>query len=249
MEGKRMAREQGGAVLVTGASNGIGRAVAARAIQDGFFPVNLDLTAPAEKLPGEVFYRVDLTDAEATRAVLAEVVAKHAPLRLVNNAGMVRPASLEETTPEDLEAVVALNLRAPLLCAQALLPGMREARFGRIVNIASRAALGKELRSAYASTKAGLIGLTRTWALELAPQGITVNAIGPGPIGTELFHRANPHNSPKTRAIIEGVPVRRLGTPEDIAHAVAFFLDDRAGFTTGQVIYVCGGMTVGLAPA
>jgi NAD(P)-dependent dehydrogenase (short-subunit alcohol dehydrogenase family) len=248
MEGKRMAREQGGAVLVTGASNGIGRAVAARAIQDGFLAVNLDVAPPGELLPGETFYRVDLTDEAATRAVLAEVVAKHAPLRLVNNAGMVRPASLEETTPEDLAAVVALNLRAPLLCAQALLPAMREAGFGRIVNIASRAALGKELRSAYASTKAGLIGLTRTWALELAPQGITVNAIGPGPIGTELFHRANPHNSPKTRAIIEGVPVRRLGTPEDIAHAAAFFLDDRAGFVTGQVVYVCGGMTVGLAP-
>jgi NAD(P)-dependent dehydrogenase (short-subunit alcohol dehydrogenase family) len=248
MEGKRMAREQGGAVLVTGASNGIGRAVAARATQDGFLAVNLDVAPPGELLPGETFYRVDLTDEAATRAVLAEVVAKHAPLRLVNNAGMVRPASLEETTPEDLAAVVALNLRAPLLCAQALLPAMREAGFGRIVNIASRAALGKELRSAYASTKAGLIGLTRTWALELAPQGITVNAIGPGPIGTELFHRANPHNSPKTRAIIEGVPVRRLGTPGDIAHAAAFFLDDRAGFVTGQVVYVCGGMTVGLAP-
>jgi NAD(P)-dependent dehydrogenase (short-subunit alcohol dehydrogenase family) len=236
-------------VLVTGASNGIGRAVAARMLRDGHRVVNLDLHAPAEALPGESFLQVDLTDVAATRAALAEAVAQHAPLRLVNNAGMVRPASLAETRVEDLEAVVALNLRAGLLCAQALLPGMEAAGFGRIVNIASRAALGKELRSAYAATKAGLIGLTRTWALELAPQGITVNAVGPGPIGTELFHRANPHNSPKTRAIIEGVPVRRLGTPDDIAHAVAFFLDDRAGFTTGQVLYVCGGMTVGLAPA
>jgi NAD(P)-dependent dehydrogenase (short-subunit alcohol dehydrogenase family) len=167
----------------------------------------------------------------------------------VNNVGIVRPAPLEETSVEDLAAVLDVNLRSAILAAQALLPTMREAGFGRIVNIASRAALGKELRTAYAASKAGLIGLTRTWALELAAQGITVNAIGPGPIATELFRRANPDNSPRTRAIIEGVPVKRLGTPDDIAHAAAFFLDDRAGFVTGQTVYVCGGLTVGMAPA
>ena len=123
---------------------------------------------------------------------------------------------------------------------------MKAARFGRIVNISSRAALGKELRTVYAATKAGLHGMTRTWALEFAAHGITVNAVGPGPIGTELFHQVNPAGSPRTKAIIEGVPVKRLGTPEDIAHAAAFLLDERAGFVTGQVLYVCGGMTVGL---
>ncbi|UCG97577.1 MAG: SDR family oxidoreductase, partial [Burkholderiales bacterium] len=96
---------------------------------------------------------------------------------------------------------------------------------------------------------AGLHGITRTWALELGRHGITVNAIGPGPIATELFKRANPADSPRTRAIVEGVPVGRLGTPADIAHAVAFFADARAGFVTGQVLYVCGGMTAGVAPA
>ena len=124
---------------------------------------------------------------------------------------------------------------------------MKQARCGRIVNISSRAALGKELRTVYAATKAGLHGLTKTWALELAPHQITVNAIGPGPIGTELFHAANPPDSPRTQAILEGIPLHRLGAPADIAHAVSFFLDERASFITGQVIYVCGGLTVGRA--
>ncbi|WP_263597314.1 SDR family oxidoreductase [Pseudomonas fluorescens] len=143
--------------------------------------------------------------------------------------------------------VWALNLRCSLQCMQALLPGMKEAGFGRILNMSSRAALGKELRSAYAATKAGLLGMTRVWALELGRFGITANAIGPGPIRTELFERANPPDSPRTQAIIDSIPVKRLGMPDDIAQAAAFFLDARSGFVTGQVLYVCGGMTVGVA--
>jgi 3-oxoacyl-[acyl-carrier protein] reductase len=236
------------AILVTGGAGEIARGIIRRAAQAGWRPVTLDLRPPADPLPNEVFRQCDFADAEGAKAALAEVAAAHAPTRLVNNVGIVRPAPVEDTTVEDLAAVMDVNLRSALLATQALLPAMRNAGFGRIVNIASRAALGKELRTAYAASKAGLIGLTRTWALELASQGITVNAIGPGPIATELFRRANPDNSPKTRAIIEGVPVKRLGAPEDIAHACAFFLDDRAGFVTGQVVYVCGGLTVGLAP-
>ncbi len=234
-------------VLVTAASRGIGRAVATRLSQDGYTVVTLDRDPPAALLPRETFVAVDLADAAATTRALAEIVGLHAPTRLVNNAGTVRPASLEEATLEDLQAVVALNLYCSIQCAQALLPAMKAARFGRIVNISSRAALGKELRTVYAATKAGLHGMTRTWALELAAHGITVNAVGPGPIATELFHRVNPADSPRTHAIIDGVPVKRLGTPEDVAHAAACFLDARAGFITGQVLYVCGGMTVGLA--
>lgn len=237
------------AILITGGAGAIARAIVRRAAEAGWRPVTLDLRAPAEPLPNEVFLPCDFADAASAKVALAEVAAAHAPTRLVNNVGIVRPAPVEETTIEDLAAVMDVNLRSALLATQALLPAMRNAGFGRIVNIASRAALGKELRTAYAASKAGLIGLTRTWALELAPQGITVNCIGPGPIATDLFRRANPDNSPRTRAIIEGVPVRRLGTPDDIAHAAAFYLDDRAGFVTGQTIYVCGGMTVGLAPA
>jgi NAD(P)-dependent dehydrogenase (short-subunit alcohol dehydrogenase family) len=234
-------------VLVTGSSRGIGRGIATRLADDGYTVVGLDRDAPSTLLAREVFIQVDLADPAATAQALSEAVARHAPTRLVNNAGTVRPGALEDVTFEDLETVVSLNLRCAIQCAQGLLPAMKAARFGRIVSVSSRAALGKELRTVYAATKAGLHGMTRTWALELAAHGITVNAIGPGPIGTELFHRANPADSPRTKAIVEGVPARRLGTPEDIAHAAAFLLDDRAGFVTGQVLYVCGGMTVGLA--
>lgn len=236
-------------VLITGGSGGIGRAIARRAAEAGWRVANLDLRPPDASLPVEDFVACDVSDAAALKDALAAIAARHAPTRLVNNVGIVRPAPLEETSIEDLAAVMEVNLRSAVLAAQACLPAMRAARFGRVVNIASRAALGKELRTAYAASKAGLLGLTRTWALELAADGITVNAIGPGPIATELFRRANPDNSPRTRAIIEGVPVKRLGTPEDVAHAAAFYLDERAGFVTGQTIYVCGGLTVGLAPA
>ncbi len=234
-------------VLITGASRGIGRGIAVRLAADGYTIVNLDRVPPEKPVRDEWYVEVDLASPEETGHALSMVTERRAILRLVNNVGAVRPAPLEETTFADLEAVVSLNLRCAIQCAQGLLPAMKEARCGRIVNISSRAALGKELRTAYAATKAGLVGLTKTWALELASHQITVNAIAPGPIGTELFHEANPPDSPRTRAIIEGIPLRRLGTPADVAHAVSFLLEERASFITGQVIHVCGGLTVGRA--
>ncbi len=233
-------------ILVTGGSGGIGRAIIHRCIEDGYQIINLDRVAPSSLLKGETHYAVDLTDAHATRDILQRITRDHNILRVVNNAGFIRPGTLEDATLEDFDAVCALNLRAPMLVAQGLQPFMQAARFGRIINISSRAALGKELRTVYSATKAGLLGMTRTWALELAPFGVTVNAIGPGPIATELFLSGNPPDSPKTKKILESIPVKRMGEPEDIAHAVASLMDDRAGFITGQVLYVCGGMTVGL---
>jgi 3-oxoacyl-[acyl-carrier protein] reductase len=228
-----------GRVLITGGASGIGRATAERCKAEGYEVVVID----REK--GGI--EADLSKPEDTAAALRHALRDGPITRLVNNVGVVRPGPVEAQSLEDLEAAVSLNLRCAIQCLQALLPGMKEARFGRVVNIASRAALGKELRTVYSATKAGLIGMARVWALELGSFGITANAIGPGPIRTALFDKANPPDSPRTQAIIDAVPVRRMGTPDDIANAAAFLLDQRSGFVTGQVLYVCGGMTVGVA--
>ncbi|ORE91034.1 oxidoreductase [Stappia sp. 22II-S9-Z10] len=230
--------------LVTGAARNIGAAIAKRLTADGFAVVGLDRIAPEHDAFAE-FVECDLSDAAALGAVMDRVAATHQVTALVNNAGIVMPAPVESANPASIAAVTAVNITAPLIILQKVLPAMKAAGWGRVVNISSRVALGKEDRTAYAATKAGLHGVTKTWALELGTHGITVNAVGPGPIRTSLFDAVNPPGAPRTEAIIAKVPVERLGTPDDIADAVAFFTSERAGFVTGQVLYVCGGMTIG----
>lgn len=226
-------------VMVTGGASGIGAAIVERCRADGLETVVIDRTGDG--------IIADLSDIDSTAAALGQALRGGPITSIVNNVGAVFPAAVEDQSLDELAAAWELNLRSAMQCTQALLPSMREASFGRIVTISSRAALGKELRSAYAATKAGLLGLTRVWALELGQYGITANAVAPGPIATGLFEKANPADSARTRAILDGVPVKRIGTPEDVAHAAAYLLDERSGFVTGQTHYVCGGVTVGLS--
>lgn len=227
-------------VLITGGASGIGAAIAERCRADGYDPVIIDRIGDG--------IQADLGDKDATAQALRQALEQGPITRLVNNVGIICPASIEDQTPEELQRVWELNVRCSMQCAQALLPGMKDAGFGRIVNMSSRASLGKELRTAYAGAKASLIAMAKVWALELGTYGITANAIGPGPIMTELWRQGNPAGSKRTQAIIDSVPVKRVGTPEDVANAASFLLHKDTGFVTGQVLYVCGGMTVATTP-
>lgn len=234
------------ATLVTGVSRGIGAAIATELSARGHQVIGVARTRPAA-FDGE-FVAVDLADAATAGEILADIARRHTVLRLVNNAGVVRISDLAATSDADYDLMMDLNVRAPLLAIQAVLPGMREAGFGRIVNIGSRAAMGKEGRGIYGASKAALLSITRTTALENARFGITSNCVAPGPIATELFAANYPEGSPQLDAFLSQVPMRRLGQGAEIAHACAYFLDDRASFTTGQVLYVCGGMSIAQVP-
>lgn len=236
------------AIIVTGGSAGIGQAICEQLLQTGNTVVNIDYAAPGWSHPNLVSFQADLTDADKTRRVAEEVTAKYAVHGLVNNAGATRPGTIDTATLADLDYVVALHLQASMILIQAVLPSLRACGHGRIVNISSRAALGKPERVVYSATKAGLIGMTRTLAMELGGDGITVNAVAPGPIATELFRNSNPEGSPQTQRIINSIAVKRLGTAEDVARCAMFFLSPDNGFVTGQVLYVCGGTTLGVAP-
>ena len=202
---------------------------------------------PAPPFPGE-FHAVDLADTAAldarSRHDLGAGWRRCSGQQCRHRAD---GASSDEITAEALQHQFELNILATVAVTQACVAGMRARGWGRIVNLSSRAALGKVGRSGYAATKAGLMGLTRTWALELASDGITVNAVAPGPIGTEMFDAHNPPEAPATKAMIEQIPVGRIGRPEEVAAAIAFFLGEDAGFVTGQILYVCGGLSVGRA--
>lgn len=233
-----------GTAVVTGASSGIGEAIAKRLLEAGCEVVALQRRPPRINHPKLAYHEVDLADARAAHAVAHEIAGRRTVRYLVNNAGVNRPGPLEKATVDDLDYALALNVRAAMILIQAFSPGMRAAKFGRIVNISSRAALGKTERTVYSAAKAGLIGMTRTLCLELGMDGITVNAVAPGPVATELFDRGHPHGSEKRRVVTDSIPVKRVGTPDDIARAVAFLLAPESGYITGQTLFVCGGTSV-----
>ena len=229
--------------LVTGASRNIGRAIAERLKADGYSILMLDRIEPEDASLGE-FRRVDLSNPGDTGEALAWAIRGRAVTRLVNCAGIVRMQPLEEVTLDGFDELMAVNVRSYIQTMQALVPGMKAAGFGRVVNIASRAALGHLNQTVYSATKAALIGLTKTWALEFARHGITCNAIGPGPVDTDMFRSVYPEGSAKREEYLARIPVGRVGEPGDVAHAVSYFLDARTSFVTGQVLFVCGGLSV-----
>ncbi|MEM7212257.1 MAG: SDR family oxidoreductase [Pseudomonadota bacterium] len=231
--------------LITGGAKGIGLHLARSLLEKGYKVVTLDVL-PLEGLgPDHVHFEVDLLDPEATTRVAADVAKVHDVSHLVHNAGLIWPNLLEEATPQDIVGLSQLHLGAALSLVQAVLPAMRSRGFGRIAFNASRAVLGAPTRTAYGATKAGVIGMARTWALELAPDGITVNVVAPGPVLTDNFWGIIEKDSARQHDLAERIPVGRIGETKDVVNAFLFFLDPENSFVTGQTLYVCGGASVG----
>jgi NAD(P)-dependent dehydrogenase (short-subunit alcohol dehydrogenase family) len=232
--------------VVTGGSTGIGAEICRQMLQAGYEVISLARRKPGQSHARLHAVEVDLMDRAATEQAAAEIAGRFAISHVVHNAGAIRPALLPDVSQDDLQALAQLHLGAAVILVQAALPAMKRNRFGRIVLMSSRGALGLETRSAYSATKAGMIGMARTWALELAPNGITVNVVAPGPIAdTEMFRNVIPKDSAREKALADAIPVKRLGRSDDVARAVMFFCDRDNGFVTGQTLYVCGGASVG----
>lgn len=233
--------------LISGASKGIGRALSERLASSGHHVIGLARNADDPHFPGTLV-AADLSDEAATARVLDTLNRDYAIDGVVNNLGFIRLGKLGEIKLDDLEDSLRLNLRPTVQVVQALLPGMRERKWGRIVNMSSLVVLGMAERSAYAASKSAMISFTRTWALELAQTGITVNGVAPGPTETEMFRQNTKPGSDAERRFLAAVPMGRFGKPEEIAAAVAFLLSEDAAFITGQTLFADGGASVGKMP-
>lgn len=231
--------------VVTGGSAGIGRAICEDLLARGHEVVSLARRACDIQHPKLHSVEVDLTDRAATAQAAAELTRQFEVTTVVHNAGVIRAALLPDVKLDDLDALVELHLGCAVQLVQAALPAMKRARFGRVILLSSRAAGGMATRTSYSATKAGMLGMARTWALELAGDGITVNVVAPGPIRTDMFFDVVPEGSDKERQLAASIPVKRLGESADVARAVAFFAEPANSFVTGQVLYVCGGTSVG----
>ena len=230
-------------VLITGASKGIGRAAADALAKQGWEVIGVARNSP-DSFPG-TFVEMDLADQDRTEALAKDLAARKNILGVVNNVGVTKHETIDSVDLNTLAAVIDLNVRPALQLTKALLPGMRSARFGRIINVTSLVTRGYAFRSSYAAAKAALESVTRTMAIELATDGITANAIAPGPTETELFRDNNPKGSEGEARYLSRVPMGRLAEPREIAAAIAFLASPEAGFITGQTLFVDGGASIG----
>jgi 3-oxoacyl-[acyl-carrier protein] reductase len=235
--------------LVTGAARGIGAATARAFVRAGASVGALDLEpGPLAALAGELgpacgAFPADVRDAEAVGRAVAALVAAHGRIDvLVNNAGTVRDATLARVADADWADTIAVNLTGAMVCARAVVPAMLAARSGRILSATSIVARqGNYGQTAYAASKAGIIGLTRAWARELGPQGVTANAVAPGFIETEMLKSVPDKVKERVRA---RVPAGRLGTPEDVAAVYLFLASEWGSFLNGAVVAVDGGLMI-----
>ena len=241
--------------IVTGGARGIGAGTARRLAADGLAVGVLDLkegdcgtTVDAISQAGGTALAVgaDVSDAEQVQAAVDKVATELGPPAvLINNAGVIRDNMLYKMTVDDWDTVLGIHLRGSFLMSKACQKHMVDQRFGRIVNLSSSSALGNRGQANYSAAKAGLQGFTKTLAIELGPFGITANAVAPGFIATDMTAataaRIGIGFEDFQKAAAAGIPVRRVGTPDDVAHVISFLVSEGAGFVSGQVIYVAGG--------
>jgi len=241
--------------VVTGGARGIGAGTAKRLAADGLAVAVIDLkegdcgaTVDAISSAGGQALGVgaDVSDADQVQAAVDKIAAELGPPAvLINNAGVIRDNMLFKMTLDDWDTVLGIHLRGSFLMSKACQKYMVDQRFGRIVNLSSSSALGNRGQANYSAAKAGLQGFTKTLAIELGQFGITANAVAPGFIATDMTAataaRLGIGFEDFQKAAAASIPVRRVGTPDDVAHVISFLASDGAGFVSGQVIYVAGG--------
>ena len=238
--------------VVTGAARGIGRAIVLELLKDGRAVAGLDINAEQLTELEEVVKQagfscqtrcVDITDTAKFTETLEALSSEYGPIGiLVNNAGITRDGLIMQMSDEDFDNVIAVNLRAAFVAIRVVSRPMVRNKWGRIINLSSVSGLiGNAGQSNYSASKAGLIGLTKTVARELARKNVTANAIAPGFIVTEMTAKLP---EPVKEAAKQMIPLRRFGGPQDVAGAVAFLASDQAGYITGQVLCVDGGMAM-----
>jgi len=241
-------------IVVTGASRGIGRAIAVEmAAAQTHIVINYNSSAEAARQTADLveskggrstLMQFSVADPDAVKAAFKQILAAHGRVDvLVNNAGISKDNLLALMRPADWDDVMNTNLKGAFLCSQAVVKPMIRQRYGRIVNVTSVVGvIGNAGQCNYSAAKAGIIGFTRSIAREIVSRNITVNAVAPGFIETDMT-LSIPKKS--REALLEQIPAARYGTPEDVAAAVAFLASDAAGYITGQVIHVNGGMFMG----